>query len=131
MEQAWEISESDINDVFHRISDFDERLQLETHEMRFGQLIFQKETNGYQARSFEDAFLCDNLQFIIENKDNFAGLKNRNKLESLGNDYFNMAHDCINSKTAFALDILLYGGSKNEKWNIPLYIKEGLDWLIQ
>lgn len=94
-------------------------------------LIFQKETNGYQARSFEDAFLCDNLQFIIDNKDNFAGLKNRNKLESLGNDYFNMAHDCINSKTAFALDILLYGGSKNEKWNIPLYIKEGLEWLIQ
>lgn len=94
-------------------------------------LIFQKETNGYQARSFEDAFLCDNLQFIIDNKDNFAGLKNRNKLESLGNDYFNMAHDCINSKTAFALDILLYGGLKNEKWNIPLYIKEGLEWLIQ
>lgn len=94
-------------------------------------LVFQKETNGYQARSFEDAFLCDNLQFIIDNKDNFAGLKNRNKLENLGNDYFNLAHDCINSKTAFALDILLYGGSKNEKWNIPLYIKEGLEWLIQ
>lgn len=94
-------------------------------------LVFQKETNGYQARSFEDAFLCDNLQFIIDNKDNFAGLKNRDKLENLGNDYFNMAHDCINSKTAFALDILLYGGSKNEKWNIPLYIKEGLEWLIQ
>ena len=94
-------------------------------------LVFQKETNGYQARSFEDAFLCDNLQFIIDNKDSFAGLKNRDKLKNLGNDYFNMAHDCINSKTAFALDILLYGGSKNEKWNIPLYIKEGLEWLIQ
>ena len=94
-------------------------------------LVFQKETNGYQARSFEDAFLCDNLQFIIDNKENFSGLKNRNKLENLGSDYFNMAHDCINSKTAFALDILLYGGSKNEKWNIPLYIKEGLEWLIQ
>ncbi|MCI9142040.1 MAG: AAA family ATPase [Lachnospiraceae bacterium] len=94
-------------------------------------LVFQKEVNGYQARSFEDAFLCDNLQFILDNKDNFAGLKNRSKLDSLGNDYFNMAHECINSKTAFALDILLYGGSKNEKWNIPLYIKEGLEWLIQ
>lgn len=94
-------------------------------------LAFQKETNGYQARSFEDAFICDNLQFIIDNKDNFAGLKNRDKLKSLGNDYYHMAHECINSKTAFALDILLYGGSKNEKWNIPLYIKEGLEWLIQ
>lgn len=94
-------------------------------------LIFQKETNRYHARSFEDAFLCDNLQFIIDNKDNFASLKNRKKLESLGNDYFNIAQECIDSKTAFALDILLYGGSKNEKWNIPLYIKEGLEWLIQ
>lgn len=94
-------------------------------------LVFQKEANGYQARSFEDAFLCDNLQFILDNKDNFSGLKNRSKLRSLGNDYFKMAHECINSKTAFALDILLYGGSKNEKWSIPLYIKEGLEWLIQ
>lgn len=94
-------------------------------------LVFQKEANGYQARSFEDAFLCDNHQFILDNKDNFSGLKNRSKLRSLGNDYFKMAHECINSKTAFALDILLYGGSKNEKWSIPLYIKEGLEWLIQ
>lgn len=94
-------------------------------------LVFQKEANGYQARSFEDAFLCDNLQFILDNKDNFSGLKNRSKLGSLGNNYFKMAHECINSKTAFALDILLYGGSKNEKWSIPLYIKEGLEWLIQ
>ena len=94
-------------------------------------LVFQKETNGYHARSFEDAFLCDNLSFIIENKDNFIALKNRDKLKSSNNDYFDIAHNCINSKTAFALDILLYGGSKNEKWSIPLYIKEGLEWLIQ
>lgn len=94
-------------------------------------LVFQKETNGYHARSFEDAFLCDNLSFIIENKDNFIALKNRDKLKNSNNDYFDIAHNCINSKTAFALDILLYGGENNEKWNVPLYIKEGLEWLIQ
>lgn len=94
-------------------------------------LVFQKEKNGYHPRSFEDAFICDNLEFIIDNKDKFVGLKNRDKLTNSGNDYLTIAKECIDSKTAFALDILLYGGEKNEKWNIPLYIKEGVEWLIQ
>lgn len=98
-----------------------------------GQLrvLFQKEENGYQARSFEDAFLCNNLQFIIDNKDNFGSLKNRTTLTSAGNDFYRIADECIESKTAFALDVLLYGGENNEKWFTPLYIKEGLEWLAQ
>lgn len=109
----------------------EETLRWEPNEKGLLRLVFQKENNKYLARSFEDAFLCDNLQFIIDNKDNFVGLKNRNKLETMESDYYDMADKCIDSKTAFALDILLYGGSKNEKWVIPQYIKEGLEWLIQ
>jgi predicted ATP-dependent endonuclease of OLD family len=92
-------------------------------------LLFQKEENGYQARSFEDAFLCNNLQFVINNEDSFSSLKNRTKLTSMGNDFYGIADECIGSKTAFALDVLLYGGENNEKWSTPLYIKEGLEWL--
>jgi hypothetical protein len=46
-------------------------------------------------------------------------------------DYYALARECINSKTSFALDILLYGGDSQEKWDIPFYIKEGLEWLAQ
>ncbi len=94
-------------------------------------LLFQKEENGYQARSFEDAFLCNNLQFIIDNNDNFGSLKNRTTLTNAGNDFYRIADECIESKTAFALDVLLYGGENNKNWSTPLYIKEGLEWLAK
>lgn len=109
----------------------EENLKWEMSDEGNLRLVFQKESNGYHPRSFEDAFLCDNFQFVMDNKEKFAGLKNRKKLESLGDNYFKIADECIKSKTAFALDILLYGGPKNEKWNIPLYIKEGLEWLMR
>lgn len=94
-------------------------------------LIFQKKENEYQARSFEDAFIAINLPFIQENKELFTSLKNRKELEGSPTDYYALAEECVDSKTSFALDILLYGGSENDKWSIPLYIKEGLEWLAQ
>ena len=93
-------------------------------------LLFQKEENGYQATSFEDAFLCCNLNFVENNKEHFEGLKNRNKLQVEAVDYYALSNDCIDSKTTFALDILMYGGKENEAWNLPLYIREGFEWLV-
>ena len=94
-------------------------------------IAFQKEENGYQARSFEDAFLSVNLQYILENKDAFSSLKNREKIIPTATDYYDLAENCIDSKTSFALDILLYAGDDNTKWDTPLYIKEGLEWLAK
>lgn len=94
-------------------------------------LLFQKEEGGYQSRSFEDAFINNNLQFIIDNKDNFHSLKNYDILETTPPDYYDIAAQCIESKTSFALDVLLYGGVNNGSWTTPLYIKEGLEWLAQ
>lgn len=94
-------------------------------------LLFQKEENGYQARSFEDAFINLNLQFIIDNETDFTSLKNKSLLKAAPPHYYDIAEQCIESKTSFALDILLYGGVNNEGWTTPLYIKEGLEWLAQ
>lgn len=94
-------------------------------------LLFQKEENGYQARSFEDAFICNNLQFIIDHKNIFTSLKNLGKLDDSPPDFYEIGEMCIGSKTSFALDVLLYGGEDNEKWTTPLYIREGLEWLAQ
>jgi putative ATP-dependent endonuclease of OLD family len=94
-------------------------------------LLFQKEENGYQARSFEDSFICNNLQFIIDHKNDFKSLKNKSVFDNSPPDFYDIAERCIDSKTSFALDVLLYGGKENKKWTTPLYIKEGLEWLAK
>lgn len=98
-----------------------------------GQLAisFQKNEYGYQARSFEDAFLSRNLNFVVENKNNFLSLKNRKMLVNSATDYDVLADDCIDKKTTFALDVILYDGINGKEWVTPEYIKEGLEWLNQ
>lgn len=94
-------------------------------------LLFQQEENGYQARSFEDAFFCINKDFVIANKENFSGLKCVNSLGDNTLDYYDIADKCIDSKTTFALDLLLLDGENDLSWDTPLYIEEGLLWLAQ
>lgn len=94
-------------------------------------LLFQKEENGYQARSFEDAFLCVNKDFVTANKENFSGLKCVDSLDDNTLDYYDIADRCIDSKTTFALDLLLFDGENDLSWDTPLYIEEGLSWLAQ
>jgi predicted ATP-dependent endonuclease of OLD family len=94
-------------------------------------ISFQKEENGYQARSFEDAYLSINLPFVVDNKEVFSGLKNRKKIVATANDYYDLAENCIESKTSFALDVLLYSGEDDNIWETPQYIREGLDWLAK
>lgn len=94
-------------------------------------IAFQKKENDYQARSFEDAFISKNLHFIVANKEMFSGLKNREKITMSNNDYYDLADNCIDSKTSFALDVLLFSGDDNDKWQTPLYIEEGLEWLAK
>jgi len=92
-------------------------------------LAFQTKENDYQASSFEDAFLCSNLKFVVEHKEKFEGLKCRDSLVEASTNYYEMAGKCVDSKTTFALDILMNGGENNEKWTVPSYIMEGLQWL--
>lgn len=96
-------------------------------------IAYQIEENGYQANSFEDAFICANCDYIFENKENFnQGLKNRSKIDSHNKDYYDIAQSCINKKPAFATEILYFDGQTNNKtWKTPLYIEEGLKWLKQ
>lgn len=94
-------------------------------------LLFQQEEQGYQARSFEDAFLCINKDFVIANQDNFLSLKCISSLFDNDLDYYDLADKCIESKTAFALDVLLFSDENNTNWDTPMYIKEGLSWLTQ
>ncbi|MEI3800381.1 MULTISPECIES: ATP-dependent nuclease [unclassified Chitinophaga] len=83
----------------------------------------------YNARSFEDAFIFLNREFVNSKKDDFRGLKNRTHFEIQTNSAYYLAQNCIVKKTHFALDILFHSDSKFSNWQIPTYIKEGLQWL--
>ncbi len=90
-------------------------------------VIYQIDEYGYNARSFEDAFINLNLYYIKLNKDKFDSLQKTKELDN--NDFYKIADKCLKGKTLFALDILYYSDSKFEDWFIPEYIKEGLLWL--
>lgn len=92
-------------------------------------ITYQTEQNDYHARSFEDAFISVNYDFIKSNKDSFKSLKNRDEIKESSPDFYDIADSCIDKKTLFATDILYYSSADYKEWHVPEYIKEGLVWL--
>ena len=92
-------------------------------------VVYQISENGYHARSFEDAFIHLNKDFIIANRDKFKGLKHKNYFDDVHKDAYDLASDCIYKKTYFAMDIIFHTDKNFSNWQIPAYIKEGLLWL--
>lgn len=109
--------------------------------------VEEENSNGekYAARSFEDAFFHINKTFFtdlggatVEDntkicKENFQGLQNIKMLFDNTNDSFDLASKCVKKKPSLAMDILLNSKSSDTEdfinWEIPKYIKEGLEWL--
>lgn len=87
----------------------------------------KEDSVNYYPRSFEDAFICINTDFIKDNE--FSALKNKEIIEEEPNDYYKIADECVDSKPSFAIEILLNSKEDFSNWNIPKYIKEGLEWL--
>jgi len=92
-------------------------------------VVYQTKENEYNARSFEDAFIHLNRDFVKDNKENFRGLKYKEHFDEPQKDAYNLAENCIKKKTHFALDILFHSDEKLSNWQIPKYIEEGLLWL--
>ena len=92
-------------------------------------IAYQTEQNGYHARSFEDAFISLNLEFIKSKKEKFESLKRKEMLDKSTPDYYKIADTSIDKKTLFATEILYYSDGEFANWEVPEYIKEGLLWL--
>ncbi|MDD4376312.1 MAG: ATP-dependent endonuclease [Clostridia bacterium] len=90
-------------------------------------LTYQNQIADYYPRTFEDAFYVQNKDFINENKDKFESLK-KNFDDTL--DPYDFPEK-IYKKTAFALDVLFYSTEDLHKWEIPKYIKDGLEWIAK
>jgi len=81
------------------------------------------------GRSFEEAFLLDNLQFVYGKKSNFSSFTKKLSKQTSEQDLKDNSYEVTKSikKTDFAFDLL----STQAEWNTPDYIKEGLKWLAQ
>lgn len=97
----------------------------EKKNIRIAYQILEKE---YQASSFEDAFISINKEFIEKNKDNFIRSGALKSFETI-DEFYSFAITKVNKKSTFASSILYYGGENGKDWKVPLYIKEGLEWL--
>ena len=91
-------------------------------------VVYQTIENGYNARSFEDAFIHINKDYVNDKKDSFRGLQNRKHFDN-GLGAYELADKCIKKKTHFALDIIYHSNEELSNWQVPSYIKEGLLWL--
>ena len=92
-------------------------------------ICYQQEENGYHARSFEDAFIHMNREFVKGSKATFQGIKNAFHFDDDETNPYDLAANCIKKKTHFALDILYHSDENLSNWKIPAYIKNGLLWL--
>lgn len=116
-------------------------IQSKDRVIKKGENGWEKDVNGYvriqyqekedsidyYPRSFEDAFICINTDFIKDNE--FSALKHKEIIEEEPNEYYKIANKCVDSKPSFAIEILLNSKEDFSNWNIPKYIKEGLEWL--
>lgn len=97
--------------------------------------------DDFYPRSYEDAFIHINRDFMNAHASSFAGIKNAhlftekapNDPSKFAYDAFYLAKECVGNgnKSSLALDILYHGMDEDGKivWDIPPYIKEGLQWL--
>jgi len=97
-------------------------------------VCYQTTEDGYNARSFEDSFFNVNLGFIKDHRDDFNSLKNTSFLDDEDKDAYDLAENCIQKKPAFAVEILINSETDDQglhfaNWEVPTYIKEGLEWL--
>lgn len=99
----------------------------------------------YNARSFEDAFFHINKKLFIEIEgtdvegkikkcvERYQGLKKVELFFDNTKDSFDLAENCVSKKPSLAMDILWNSKSDNKKdfinWQVPQYIREGLEWL--
>ena len=79
------------------------------------------------GRSFEEAFILDNLQYVLDKKENLFSIKNKLTTYTTMDEIKQKSYPIAKSikKTDFAFDIL----SNQDGFDVPNYIKEGLIWL--
>lgn len=92
-------------------------------------LSYQTAEEGYQGRSFEDAFVHINRKKLLEKLEFLKGLKNIECFDTLDNAY-ELIEQVLAKKSDFASSLLYLALTKDDvEWKTPAYIEEGLQWI--
>lgn len=94
-------------------------------------LAYQGEENGYSSRSFEDAFINVNYANLKDHLGAINGLKNIDCFDNDSTDMYAFTQNVLDEKSDFASSLLFLAHAKGVKWQAPLYIKEGFEWLLK
>lgn len=109
-----------------------DKRHIENSKLR---LAYQIEENGYHGRSFEESFISVNIDELKSNILKIEGLIPNAKEELNGvttaTDFYQLTEKILDKKTAFASSILWLALTQDIKWNMPLYIKNGLAWIAK
>lgn len=109
-------------------------------ELVYGQLGISYQRNiingtGLKCgRTFEEAFIIENSEYIFNNRNKLKSIKNKlktykNQTEVLKGSYEIYKYiDSNSKKSEFAFDVMYV--SQNS-WKVPSYIEEGLLWLAE
>ena len=103
-------------------------------------VAFQNEENGHNSRSFEEAFICCNKNLILgttdvdgvnkAHKNEFSLFRIKSTETINGSTPYDLAPDSSKVKTNFAFDVMSFQEDVFGEWQVPKYIKEGLEWLV-
>lgn len=95
---------------------------------------YKNKSNIKCGRSFEEAFIIDNSEYIFNHKNSLFSIKNTLKNYESKDEIFDDSYeiyniiDKYNKKSDFAFDLMYV--SPND-WKTPTYIEEGLLWLAR
>ena len=114
----------------------------EKHKIESGivRVAYQTEETGIIGRSFEEAFINTNLNLLkssyknekgeekaVKNLFSFSKVKSAETLNA--ETPFQLAPTSSSAKTNFAFDVMSFPEDDIAKWQVPVYIDEGLKWL--
>jgi hypothetical protein len=97
-------------------------------------VTYQTSIESKCGRSFEEAFVIENFGYHHKNKEKFVSISAHLKCYKDENDILHNSYkiqdyiDKNSKKTDLAFDLLTVDC---ETWKVPVYIKEGLEWLAQ
>ncbi|UXJ53510.1 ATP-dependent nuclease [Pseudomonas citronellolis] len=102
-----------------------------TESNKLVKVSYQTFENGYNGRSFEDAFYNINKDKIELFISKISGIKNTDQLKSYSDPY-EAIENIISKKSTFASSLLYLALTNSDAtWETPQYIKDGLEWIAQ
>lgn len=95
-------------------------------------VAYQLEENGYHGRSFEEAFININIDELTSNVGSLTGINgNTDEILKSSKTIDEKTHEILDKKSDFASSLLWNSLTEGIVWQMPSYIRKGLEWIVE